>query len=422
MAGGYTENAAAAPVRAAYTDADLISELIARVLLGNITIPVTGGTSGGLTDVEGNVANDAVDTGNPVKVGGRASSSVPTAVGSGDRVDAWYDVFGRPNMALHSAELNSSIAHTSLRDLQIAQRYTVLFDSVADGFAAFWVLSSAGSGSNPVVAVGEGTLSPGLGASGNSQMTSIPVRYFPGQSSWLNSAIRLDAGVAGNTRRWGPVTMSGTAPQDGFCFELIDTTLYATVYKSGSVVSQVASASWSRASVGTITPDTNYHSWEIRWTANSVQYYVDNVVRHVFSGTTSAITASLDFPITLQSINTSGIATPANLYIRNIGIGRFGTPPQDYTSGETRPDQAGAGAVLTFTFSIPVDFVWVTDTGTTTTNISRVDAYGGTPSATQGSVVFNQVPTPIQVPSPTNTIKVYAPTGAIISMTGQRYV
>lgn len=43
----------------------------------------------------GDVANDAVDSGNPVKIGGKALSANPAAVTSGDRVNALYDLQGR---------------------------------------------------------------------------------------------------------------------------------------------------------------------------------------------------------------------------------------------------------------------------------------------------------------------------------------
>jgi hypothetical protein len=52
-------------------------------------------TPSGTQDVQGNVANDAVDSGNPVKNGGKASSSLPAAVTAGDRVDAWYGLAGQ---------------------------------------------------------------------------------------------------------------------------------------------------------------------------------------------------------------------------------------------------------------------------------------------------------------------------------------
>lgn len=46
--------------------------------------------------VDANVANDAVDAGNPHKIGGKANNSRPTAVSAdADRVDAWFDRNGR---------------------------------------------------------------------------------------------------------------------------------------------------------------------------------------------------------------------------------------------------------------------------------------------------------------------------------------
>lgn len=51
----------------------------------------------------GSVAHDAVDSGNPVKVGGKASSSAPTAVAAADRVDAYFDLNGRLVVLIDSA-------------------------------------------------------------------------------------------------------------------------------------------------------------------------------------------------------------------------------------------------------------------------------------------------------------------------------
>lgn len=50
----------------------------------------------------GNVANDAADSGNPVKTGGRARTTNITAVASDDRVDAIHDAQGRRVVAPYS--------------------------------------------------------------------------------------------------------------------------------------------------------------------------------------------------------------------------------------------------------------------------------------------------------------------------------
>jgi hypothetical protein len=54
----------------------------------------TGNTDSSLpAEVVGSVAHDAVDSGKPVKIGGKAANS-PTAVADLDRVDAWFTYYG----------------------------------------------------------------------------------------------------------------------------------------------------------------------------------------------------------------------------------------------------------------------------------------------------------------------------------------
>jgi hypothetical protein len=51
--------------------------------------------STGQVIANGGIAHDSADSGNPVKIGGRASSTPVTAVAANDRVDAFFDVQGR---------------------------------------------------------------------------------------------------------------------------------------------------------------------------------------------------------------------------------------------------------------------------------------------------------------------------------------
>lgn len=57
-------------------------------------IPAGGGTGSSANQIQGNVAHDAVDSGNPVKIGARASNVGPTAVAAGDRTDVLANVSG----------------------------------------------------------------------------------------------------------------------------------------------------------------------------------------------------------------------------------------------------------------------------------------------------------------------------------------
>jgi hypothetical protein len=57
-----------------------------------VTSVATPGVNTGVNapQMQGNVANDAVDVGSPVKIGGKASNTPPADVALGDRVDAWF--------------------------------------------------------------------------------------------------------------------------------------------------------------------------------------------------------------------------------------------------------------------------------------------------------------------------------------------
>lgn len=234
----------------------------------------------------------------------------------------------------YESELAISVGLTSLRDKLVAQRYTILADSIADGLAAFWTSTTANGGTAAATG-GEGLIQTSANAAGSAQIVSSSPAYYPGQVHWLNSAIRLgDTGSAGNVRRWGAYTVSGTTPQEGFYYELSGTTLNAVVVKGGSATA-TASGSWSRNASAPFTLDTNYHSFEIRWTANSVWFYIDNVLRHAVSGTISPLTSTLNFPMAISNVNTSG-ATNRVIAVRNIGLGRFGTPERAAVASDWR--------------------------------------------------------------------------------------
>ena len=67
--------------------------VLAAAIPGSATA-ITGGAAVTAT-TSGDVAHDSPDSGNPIKVGGKAESTSPAAVADGDRVDAWFDLLGR---------------------------------------------------------------------------------------------------------------------------------------------------------------------------------------------------------------------------------------------------------------------------------------------------------------------------------------
>lgn len=64
----------------------------------SITVDGTVTVTDGL-NIEGDVAHDTVDSGNPVKIGFQAETSLPAAVATGDRANGISDVFGRQLVA-----------------------------------------------------------------------------------------------------------------------------------------------------------------------------------------------------------------------------------------------------------------------------------------------------------------------------------
>lgn len=89
----------------------------------------------------------------------------------------------------------------------------------------------------------------------------------------------------------------------------------------------------------------------------------------------------------------------------------------DFQGGEVLADQTGAAAVLTFTFSAAVQLVVVSGNGIAT-DFARVDPFGGTPSATLGIPCGDEVPTFIPVTA--TVVRVFAPTGMVITVWGFR--
>ena len=222
------------------------------------------------------------------------------------------------------SETLQSSSVTGLRDIVFAERMTILGDSFADGFSTFWNQSFANGGS-ATTTLGEGQFKTSVAINGTSQFASTNISYYPGQINWLNSAVRFgDTGTAGNIRRVGMSTVSAFVPQDGFYYELNGIVLNAVYVKSG-VVTAIPSTSWSNVTAAPFILDTNYHSFEIRYTSNSVWFIIDNVLRHKVSGQTTPLTGTLSFPIFIQNIKTSG-TTDITLAIRNVGNGRFGKP------------------------------------------------------------------------------------------------
>lgn len=106
---------------------------------GSITIDGTvTAVASGTQDVQGNTAHATSDSGNPVKIGGKARNANPSAVANNDRVDGFFDDLGkqvvRPyvprDLITHNTITLTSTTETTLL-AQVASTFLDLIQIVA---------------------------------------------------------------------------------------------------------------------------------------------------------------------------------------------------------------------------------------------------------------------------------------------------
>lgn len=88
----------------------------------------------------------------------------------------------------------------------------------------------------------------------------------------------------------------------------------------------------------------------------------------------------------------------------------------DYTAGEILASQSGADGVLTFTFATAQNMAWVKFTASDADAVCYADPLGGTPANGTGIPICESVPMPLHYN--TSSVKVYAPTGATVTVWG----
>lgn len=99
----------------------------------------------------GNIAHDSADSGNPIKIGGRASTTPVTAVAANDRVDAFFDVQGRQVVTQKAltatlSNVNASASSVTLLAANTARLgATIVNDSTVTLYVKFGATASTTS-------------------------------------------------------------------------------------------------------------------------------------------------------------------------------------------------------------------------------------------------------------------------------------
>lgn len=286
--------------------------------------PVPISDAGGSITVDGTVSAAQSGTWNITNVSGTVS--LPTGAATSALQTTGNTTLSTISSTL-SGTLTTKITDTqSARDVEIGSfrelktgEWTRLVGGNAVGTtinARLWSTPVIGSGS---VTSGSGLflLSTGTTANSSAIHQSIDVcRYISGSTNVYLAGIRCPTiGVANNERRWGAWTST-----DGIYFKLSGSTL-SCCRLQGGVETEVTVFNGTAPVV-----DTNFHTYEIMYTAGSAQFYQDRVRIHTLVTSTSSLADTIYFPLRAENKNINGGTTNTTLQLRGIGIHRFGRP------------------------------------------------------------------------------------------------
>lgn len=99
--------------------------------------------------VAGDIAHDAADSGNPVKMGGKARTTNPTAVANADRVDATFDDIGRQVVVLNQVR---DLVGSQVTTISNSTSETTVVTAIASTFCDLTSLTLTNATATAVVA------------------------------------------------------------------------------------------------------------------------------------------------------------------------------------------------------------------------------------------------------------------------------
>lgn len=138
------------------------------VQIGNATLAAgvvdeTGASAVDALAVGGGTPHDSVDSGNPLKIGGNAQTSTPTAVAVGDRVNAWFGTTGLLGVSEIGAGLTNSGADANSLAPRITMAGSLFFSPMPSGT---FLYNSATWDRQRTVVTGTDSTGTGIAAAG----------------------------------------------------------------------------------------------------------------------------------------------------------------------------------------------------------------------------------------------------------------
>lgn len=182
----------------------------------------------------------------------------------------------------------------------------------------FWTEAVTGTGA--VTQAGEILLATGTTADSTVSYASVrKARKITGASNQFRAVARLSTDAeADNIRRLGCYDAN-----DGFFFQVNGTT-FGVGSRKGGADTIVASGSFNGNYGASVTMDTGIKRLVIDYDHLSTKFFVNGVLLHTITGSTTALTNTLDLGIKMENINSGGNDTNNGFYVRFASILRLG--------------------------------------------------------------------------------------------------
>ena len=149
----------------------------------------------------GDVAHDAADSGNPIKIGGYAKATAPTAVADGDRVNGWFTTSGALNIADGGGTITVDNGGTFPVQATCASNSGVDIGDVTVNNASGAAAVNVQDGGNSLTV--DGTVAVSSIAAGDNNIGNVDVVTLPAlvAGSAIIGNVRIDQTTPGTTNR-----------------------------------------------------------------------------------------------------------------------------------------------------------------------------------------------------------------------------
>lgn len=212
----------------------------------------------------------------------------------------------------------------------------------------YWTVAAGVGAGAASQANGIMTLTTGTPTADGAQVVNSvrTARYVASLPNFYRGVVRAPAVTTGsasyaNTRRFGAYDVN-----DGYFFQLVQTNpatspTLSVVCRKATADTAVASGSFNGDYGSTYTFGTNSTTVEIWWTNNTVWFFINDILLHKVTSSTTTAVATPSLKVGMETVNSGGNTAANTLELRACTISRLG----QLTTQPTYKYQAGTTAV-----------------------------------------------------------------------------